>query len=87
MKSYNRNKNRPESSIVEGYVTKECMKFESKFLNGVEISLTWPPRNQQDDAIELIWKLIKNIGHAVSSVTTSCTWSEKAGRHAKIYVI
>lgn len=36
LKSYNRNRSKPEGSIAEGYLADECLIFCSRFLNGNE---------------------------------------------------
>ena len=36
LKSYVRNKSRPEGSIAEGYITDECLTFCSKYLHGIK---------------------------------------------------
>lgn len=40
MKSFVRNRSRPEGSIVEGYITLECITFCLRYLHDVETNFT-----------------------------------------------
>ncbi|XP_077217923.1 uncharacterized protein LOC143852426 [Tasmannia lanceolata] len=48
LKSYVRNRSRPEGSIAEGYLAEECLTFCSRYLEGVESKLNRPVRNDED---------------------------------------
>ncbi|OMO91602.1 hypothetical protein CCACVL1_07067 [Corchorus capsularis] len=45
LKSYVRNKARPEGSIAEAYIVQECMHFCSRYLHGTETRLNHAGRN------------------------------------------
>ena len=47
-----RNKNRPEGSIVEGYLAEECMTFCSRYLGGIETRFNRVGRNFDGGNIE-----------------------------------
>lgn len=49
MKSYVRNRNRPEGSIAEGYLADECLTFCSRYLaETVETKMNRGKRNDDD---------------------------------------
>lgn len=48
LKSYVRNKNRPEGSMAEGYIVEECMTFVSRYLDVVETRGNRGTRNQEE---------------------------------------
>ncbi len=52
LKGYVRNKARPEGSIAEGYIDKECLTFCSMYFNGVETIFNRPDRNCEFDGSE-----------------------------------
>ncbi|XP_016470962.2 uncharacterized protein LOC107793188 [Nicotiana tabacum] len=45
LKSYVRNKNRPEGSIAEGYLTEESLTFCSRYLKNISTKFNKPTRN------------------------------------------
>ncbi|XP_060974580.1 uncharacterized protein LOC133039684 [Cannabis sativa] len=45
LKSYVRNKSKPEGCIVEGYLADECLTFCSRYMEGVETKFNRQPRN------------------------------------------
>ncbi|KAL0451287.1 UNVERIFIED_CONTAM: hypothetical protein Slati_1106800 [Sesamum latifolium] len=45
LKGYVRNKARPEGSIAEGYIVKECLTFMSMYLGGIETRFNRAARN------------------------------------------
>lgn len=45
LKSYVRNRARPEGSIAEGYLVDECLTFCSRYLHGIETKFNRPERN------------------------------------------
>ncbi|KAL3839108.1 hypothetical protein ACJIZ3_023699 [Penstemon smallii] len=45
LKSHVRNKARPEGSIAEGYIVKECLTFMSMYLHGIETKFNRTERN------------------------------------------
>ncbi|KAF7139861.1 hypothetical protein RHSIM_Rhsim06G0085100 [Rhododendron simsii] len=48
LKSYVRNKNRPEGSIAEGYLAEECLTFCSRYLEDVETRFNRVGRNDDE---------------------------------------
>lgn len=50
MKSYVRNKNRPEGSMAEGYIVEECLKFVSRYLDVSETREIHGARNQEESS-------------------------------------
>ncbi|KAF7119899.1 hypothetical protein RHSIM_Rhsim13G0141700 [Rhododendron simsii] len=48
LKSYVRNKNRPEGSIAKGYLAKECLTFCSRYLEDVETRFNRVGRNDDE---------------------------------------
>ncbi|XP_062075803.1 uncharacterized protein LOC133779922 [Humulus lupulus] len=48
LKSYVRNKSKPEGCIVEGYLADECLTFCSRYMEGVETKFNRKPRNYID---------------------------------------
>ena len=60
LKSYVRNKSRPEGPIVEGYIAEECATFCSRYLHDVETKHDHEERNY------VIANNIKNEGLKVS---------------------
>lgn len=60
LKSYVRNRARPEGSIAEGYLSEECLTFCSMYLHGVETRFNRPERNYDGGAV-------KNVGLSVFS--------------------
>ncbi|XP_020081003.1 uncharacterized protein LOC109704650 isoform X2 [Ananas comosus] len=48
LKSYVRNRAKPEGSIAEGYIAEECLTFCSRYLEGVETIFNRPQRNYDD---------------------------------------
>lgn len=49
LKSYVRNKARPEGCIAEAYLADECMTFCSRYLQGFETKHNRPSRNDDHD--------------------------------------
>ncbi|XP_062075345.1 uncharacterized protein LOC133779394 [Humulus lupulus] len=45
LKSYVRNKSKPEGCIAEGYLADECLTFCSRYMEGVETKFNRKPRN------------------------------------------
>ncbi|XP_062081301.1 uncharacterized protein LOC133786101 [Humulus lupulus] len=45
LKSYVRNKRKPEGCIAEGYLADECLTFCSRYMEGVETKFNCKPRN------------------------------------------
>lgn len=43
----------PYGSIGNGYLAEEWVTFMSKYLYGVEKSLNWPRRNQEEDGTKV----------------------------------
>jgi len=53
LKSYVRNKARPEGCIAEAYIAQECVHFCSRYLDGVETRLNRYGRNYEGDVQQL----------------------------------
>ena len=53
LKSYVRNKARPEGCIAETYIAQECVHFCSRYLDGVETRLNRYGRNHEGDLHQL----------------------------------
>ena len=66
-----RNKNRPEGSIVEGYLAEECMTFSSRYLGGIETRFNKVGRNFDGGNVESSKKLsiFKQIGCVLGKAT------------------
>jgi hypothetical protein len=47
LKGYVRNKAHPEGSITEGYISKECMVFCSRFLKDVDMRFSHPEHHER----------------------------------------
>ena len=83
LKSYVRNKSRPEGSIVEGYIAEECITFCSRYLHDVE---TKHDREEKNYVIEnnitnggglTIFKCMgRTIGKSTSRVLSTKEWSQ-----------
>ncbi|XP_058787489.1 uncharacterized protein LOC131661866 isoform X2 [Vicia villosa] len=52
LKSFVRNRARPEGSIAEGYLANECLIFCSRYLSTVETRFTRPCRNDDSSFVE-----------------------------------
>ena len=48
LKSYIRNRTRPEASIAEGYLADECMTLCSRYLHSIETKFNRPHRNYEN---------------------------------------
>ncbi|XP_077232589.1 uncharacterized protein LOC143869927 [Tasmannia lanceolata] len=63
LKSYVRNRSRPEGSIAEGYLANECLTFCSRYLQSVETRFNRPLRNDDNRAHALeeeVWGVFKH---------------------------
>jgi hypothetical protein len=49
LKSFVKNKARPEGAIVEAVVLQECVTLCSMYLHGIEIRINRPSRNDDSD--------------------------------------
>jgi len=49
LKSYVRNKARPDGCIAEAYIAQECLHFCSRYLDGLETRLNRHERNHEGD--------------------------------------
>ncbi|XP_025607933.1 uncharacterized protein [Arachis hypogaea] len=68
LKSYVRNRSRPEGSIAEAYLAEECLTFCSRYLHGgVQTRLNKRPRNDDDPNEDKVVpsKLFSNKGHSL----------------------
>ncbi|XP_038698007.1 uncharacterized protein LOC119995565 [Tripterygium wilfordii] len=54
LKSYVRNKARPEGSIAEAYIVAECLTFCSRYLEDAEMMPNRSMRNHADNEVEII---------------------------------
>ncbi|WJZ97003.1 hypothetical protein VitviT2T_015639 [Vitis vinifera] len=82
LKSYVRNKSRPEGSITEGYIAEECTSFHLRYLYDVE---TKHDRKERNNVIEnnitngelTIFKCMRpTIGKSTSRVLSTEEWSQ-----------
>lgn len=48
LKSYVRNRSKPEGSIAEGYIAEECLTFCSRYFEGIETRFNRPRRNDDN---------------------------------------
>ncbi|XP_077232330.1 uncharacterized protein LOC143868769 [Tasmannia lanceolata] len=65
LKSYVRNRSRPEGSIAEGYLADECLTFCSRYLQSVETRFNRPLRNDDNRAHvaeEHVWGVFSHTG-------------------------
>lgn len=65
LKRFVRNKARPEGSIAEAYVVKECLTFCSMYLRGIETHFNMDERNNDkadDDDITVFSQQVRTFG-------------------------
>ncbi|XP_057443879.1 uncharacterized protein LOC130736038 [Lotus japonicus] len=66
LKSYVRNKARPEGSIAEGYVAEECMTFCARYLTDMDSRLNRPDRYMDYASDEFVGlSVFKNNGRSI----------------------
>ena len=81
LKSYVRNKSRPEGSIAEGYITEECATFCSRYLHDVETKHDRKERNYvianniTNEELSIFKCMGRTIGKATSRVLKTEEWS------------
>ncbi|XP_052107465.1 uncharacterized protein LOC127740505 [Arachis duranensis] len=67
LKSYVRNRSRPEGSIAEGYLANECINFCSRYLHeDVQTRFNRVPRNNDDDVQTRFNRVPRNNDECVS---------------------
>ncbi|GAB2298096.1 hypothetical protein Dimus_038512 [Dionaea muscipula] len=82
LKSYVRNKARPEGSIAEAYVAEECMLFCSRYIQGVETKENRSKRNRDGSdcekrkGISIFSMTGVMIGHEESEYLDHETWKQ-----------
>lgn len=89
LKSYVRNKARPEGSIAEGYLMEEILTFCSRYLDNIETRLNRRPRvDDEPDAMQAqsrITELFPIIGKSVGgSSYFTLTPREKLQAHRHV---
>ena len=87
LKSYVRNKSRPEGSIVEGYIAEECITFCSRYLHDVETKHDREEKNYviennitNDGGLTIFKCMRRTIGKLISRVLSTEEWSQEIGR-------
>ncbi|XP_077224998.1 uncharacterized protein LOC143858225 [Tasmannia lanceolata] len=88
LKSYVRNRSRPEGSIAEGYLAEECMTFCSRYFEGVESKLNRPVRNDEDipSEIEEGFTIFSVAGRPIGNAKT-CALDQVIVDQAHRYVL
>ncbi|XP_077248875.1 uncharacterized protein LOC143888370 [Tasmannia lanceolata] len=88
LKSYVRNRSRPEGSIAEGYLAEECLTFCSRYLEGVESKLNRPVRNDEDGHVEMEegFSIFSLAGRPLGEVK-SCPLDQTTIEQAHRYVL
>ncbi|WJZ96904.1 hypothetical protein VitviT2T_015549 [Vitis vinifera] len=89
LKSYVRNKSRPEGSIAEGYIAEECTTFCSRYLHDVETKHDHEERNYviennitNGGGLTIFKCMGRTIGKSTSRVLSTEEWSQ-----AYLYVL
>eukprot|EP00268_Persea_americana_P047012 TRINITY_DN48698_c2_g1_i1.p1 TRINITY_DN48698_c2_g1~~TRINITY_DN48698_c2_g1_i1.p1 ORF type:complete len:142 (+),score=12.79 TRINITY_DN48698_c2_g1_i1:87-512(+) len=88
LKSYVRNRGRPEGSMAEGYLSEECSIFCSRYLHEVEAKFNRPVRNHDGGDVESHEKfsIFAGTGHALGKATLR-TLSTDEWEQAHLYVL
>lgn len=76
LKSYVRNRSRPEGSIAEGYLMEECLNFCSRYLENVETKFNKTHRNDDTHGESTVeFPIFSNPGHHIGR--TDCVVLDK----------
>ena len=88
LKSYVRNKSRPEGSIAEGYIAEECTTFCSRYLHDVETKHDREERNYviENNITNRGLTIFKSMGHTTRK-STSHVLSTEEWSQAHLYVL
>lgn len=88
LKSYVRNRSRPEGSIAEGYLSEECSTFCSRYLQEVETRFNRPVRNYDggDAKSHEKFSIFAGTGRALGKATLR-TLSTDEWEQAHLYVL
>ena len=82
LKSYVRNKSRPEGSIAEGHTTEECATFCSRYLHDIETKHDREERNYiianniTNEGLNIFKCMRRTIGKSTSRVLKTEEWSQ-----------
>ncbi|XP_060969762.1 uncharacterized protein LOC133036989 [Cannabis sativa] len=85
LKSYVRNKSKPEGCIAEGYLANKCLTFCSRYMEGVETKINRKPRNYSNpnpnrERLPIFQTTGRNLGKIVSETLDEDT-KTKAHRY------
>ncbi|XP_075087200.1 uncharacterized protein LOC107766991 [Nicotiana tabacum] len=86
LKSYVRNQNCPEGSIVEGYLAEESLTFCSRYLKNISTKFNRPARNGDESVSNAEMSIFKNSGQTKGGSKT-ITLSHDAFKQACMYVL
>lgn len=88
LKSFVKNKARPEGSIAEAYILQECVNFCSMYLQGVETRINQPSRNEdvQSDNSSTKFQIFGTIGRPLLG-NKYCQMDMNELEKARIYVL
>ncbi|XXG85974.1 hypothetical protein AAC387_Pa11g0968 [Persea americana] len=88
LKSYERNRSRPEGLIAEGYLSEECSTFCFRYLHEVETKFNRLVRNYDGDDVESLEKfsIFAGTSHALRKATLH-TLSADEWEQAHLYML
>ena len=86
LKSYVRNKARPEGSIAEGYLAEESLTFCSRYLKNIPTKFNKPPRNDDGPTKNCEISIFNQSGQARGGCT-SIHLSHEEFQQACMYVL
>jgi hypothetical protein len=87
LKSYVRNKSRPEGSIAEAYLVEECLTLCSRYLNsGVETRLNRMRRNSDRSEVEDSY-FFPYIGHPIGKKGEAIYLDSNSKSQAHRYIL
>ena len=82
LKSYVRNKARPEGSISEGYIDNECLTFCSLYYNNMDTRWNRPERNYDvqvhnlDNIVSVFQTSFRPLGSRISDDLGDTNWKQ-----------
>ena len=82
LKSYVRNKARPEGSIAEGYIDNECLNFCSLYYNNMETKWNRHKRNYDahvhnlENTVSVFQTCFRPFGGRISDKLTEIEWKQ-----------
>ncbi|KAK2967228.1 hypothetical protein RJ640_026589 [Escallonia rubra] len=87
LKSYVRNRSRPEGSIAEGYIAEECLTFCSLYLgDNVETKFNWKTRNDSSEGVNSGLPIFLNPGRPLGKAEMGSLDDETLAK-AHLYVL